>query len=220
MYAELGEAVNDDRYRRAAWAMNDDSFANFYRPQRGLLLERIAQDNRELPAPLGTTVNPGHVIEDMWFTIHIARDAIAAGRDVAKWQQRIALACQIIRRHIEAGWDKEFGGLFLAIDADGRADVDYKFADTKVWWPQTEALYATLLAHELTGEPWAMQWHRKVLDWSLAHYPVKVYGEWTQKLDRQGRPITEVVALPVKDPFHLPRAVIYCIDMLERMTSK
>ena len=30
----------------------------------------------------------------------------------------------------------------------------------------------------------------------------------------------EVVALPVKDPFHLPRAVIYMIKVLERLASE
>ena len=34
-------------------------------------------------------------------------------------------------------------------------------------------------------------------------------------LDRQGRPITELIALPVKDPFHLPRAAMLIPDVLE-----
>ena len=55
--------------------MSDDIFDNFVRPDRDLLLERIAADNSEYPPPLGTAVVPGHVIEDMWFQIHIARDA-------------------------------------------------------------------------------------------------------------------------------------------------
>ena len=33
-------------------------------------------------------------------------------------------------------------------------------------------------------------------------------GEWRQRLDRAGQPVTELIALPVKDPFHLPRAAL------------
>jgi N-acylglucosamine 2-epimerase len=56
-----------------------------------------------------------------------------------------------------------------------------------------------------------------VHDLSFKHYPVPEHGEWTQKLDRQFRKITDVVALPVKDPFHLPRAIMLCVESLARM---
>ncbi len=209
---ELGEQLGEQRYLDASEALSEEVFEHFYRPGRDLLLERIGQDNSELPSPEGTAVVPGHVIEDMWFQIHIAR-----GRDR---RERIAQACRIIRRHLEVGWDEPFGGLLLAVDADGREQVGWKFPDTKLWWPHTEALYATLLAHEHTGEAWAMEWHEKVRQYSFSHYPDREHGEWTQKLNRRGEPISEVVALPVKDPFHLPRALINCIDLLERLTGR
>ena len=40
-------------------------------------------------------------------------------------------------------------------------------------------------------------------------------GEWRQKLNRDLTPMTTVVALPVKDPFHLPRSLILQIELLE-----
>ena len=211
VFWELGEHLGNRRYLDAAGELSDEVFRHFYRPDRDLLLERIAADSSEYPPPEGTAVVPGHVIEDMWFQIHIAR-----GRGD---RSRIGEACRIIRRHLEVGWDDEYGGLFLAVDADGRDEVGWKFADTKLWWPHTEALYATLLAYEQAGEDWALDWHERVRQYSFAHYPVAGHGEWTQRLDRRGQAITEVVALPVKDPFHLPRALIYCIDALERMTG-
>ncbi|KPK84437.1 MAG: hypothetical protein AMJ81_05520, partial [Phycisphaerae bacterium SM23_33] len=217
---ELGQHTGDGRYTSAAAEMSDDIFNHFYRPDRDLLLERIALDNSEYPPPLGTAVVPGHVIEDMWFQIHIAAGGCSApGPGGRGDERRIAQACRIIRRHLEVGWDDQYGGLFLAVDADGRDEIGWDYADTKLWWPHTEALYATLLAYEHTGEPWALDWHEKVRRYSFAHYPVAEHGEWTQKLTRQGRPLTQVVALPVKDPFHLPRALICCIDVLERLTG-
>jgi N-acylglucosamine 2-epimerase len=209
---DLGQFLNDDRYRRVALEMSDEVFRDFYRPEWDLIVERVTLDGKAAPSPAGTAVLPGHAIEDMWFQMHIARER----GDTA----RIARAVQLIRRHLEAGWDDEYGGLYLAIDAAGGKEVDWGFADSKLWWPHTEALYALLLAYEHCREPWCLEWVERVHDYSYSHYPVKEHGEWTQKLDRQGRPFTQTVALPVKDPFHLPRALIYCIDVLERLTGE
>jgi len=206
---ELGRFTHRQRYLDAASEMSDDVFNHFYRPQRDVILERIAADNREYPPPQGTAVVPGHVIEDMWFQIHIARDK----HDGA----RIREACRLIRRHLQLGWDRQYDGLLLAVDANGRQDVAWQFHDSKLWWPHTEALYALLLAYEHTRQPWCLQWYDKVHEYSFTHYPVPNHGEWTQKLDRQGKPFAETVALPVKDPFHLPRALIYCIEVLDRL---
>ena len=68
--------------------------------------------------------------------------------------------------------------------------------------------------------PWWLEWHERVREYSFAHYPVSPHGEWRQKLDRQDRPLEETVALPVKDPFHLPRALICCIDVLDRLSRR
>jgi N-acylglucosamine 2-epimerase len=78
-----------------------------------------------------------------------------------------------------------------------------------------EALYATLLAYELTGHDWCLAWHKKVADWAWSHFPMPNCGEWYQRLNRLGQPISEVIALPVKDPFHLPRGAIMIVQLME-----
>jgi len=148
----------------------------------------------------------------MWFQILIAQSLDD--------QPVIDCALATIHHHLEIGWDPEYSGLFLGVDADGRPEVGWRFADTKIWWPHTEALYATLWAHERCGEEWCLDWYRRIHDYSFTHFPVKDHGEWTQKLDRRGNKITDLVGLPVKDPFHLPRALIYCIDVLERLAGE
>lgn len=208
-FHELADATGDAEIRRAAIEHHRRVMEVFLRPQRDVVLEFLASDGRELPPPQGTAVLPGHAIESMWFQMHIAR----ANNDRAVCQ----VAARTIQRHLELGWDPEFGGLFLAVDADGRPEVGWAHAQTKLWWPHTEALYATLLAYETTGEPWCLEWHERVRQYSYAHYPVPQHGEWRQKLDRQGRPITATLVLPVKDPFHLPRALMYCVEVLERL---
>jgi N-acylglucosamine 2-epimerase len=132
--------------------------------------------------------------------------------------ERVRQAIETIKWNVELGWDDEYGGLFLARDAAGETPW-WKFAEAKIWWPHTEALYALLLAYELSQERWCLEWFEKVHNYAFSHYPATPYGEWTQKLDRQGRKFTETVALPVKDPFHLPRALIYCIEVLQRLAE-
>ncbi|MEX2445605.1 MAG: AGE family epimerase/isomerase [Alkalispirochaeta sp.] len=181
-----------------------------WREDRQVLLEWLKEDGGETEPPKGTAVVPGHAIESMWFQIHIA----LAEND----RETVDKALHIMRRHLELGWDDHYGGLFLAIDADGREEIAWDHAEKKLWWPHTEALYGTLLAHELSGESWAMEWHHRVRDWSYTHFPVPEKGEWTQKLDRQGNILTDTLVLPVKDPFHLPRALIYMVALLRNGT--
>src|SRR2546430_1774446 len=149
---------------------------------------------------------PGHAIESMWFMLRLARRR--------KDRDMIRRAAEVLRWHLEAGWDPEFGGILLGIDADGRPP-SLANAEKKLWWPHTEALYALLLAHHLTGERWCEEWYGRVHEWSFAHFAMPETGEWRQRLDRTGRPVKDLIALPVKDPFHLPRAVILILQLLE-----
>ncbi len=203
-YAELTE---DTMARSSALGLVKEIFDHFYRSDRDLILERVSQEGAELPAPRGTVILPGHGVENMWFQIHIAR---AANR-----RDRIPLCCHLIKRNLELGWDQEFGGLFLAVDANGKTEPDWAFADAKLWWPHTEALYASLLAYTETGDMDFLTWFHRILNYSLANYPVSGHGEWRQRLNRQGLPFSDTVALPVKDPFHLPRALLLCLELLE-----
>jgi N-acylglucosamine 2-epimerase len=177
----------------------------FVRPDRRVLLEFLDDRYEEVPPNEGTFVMPGHAIESMWFVLHVARRR--GDRNL------IRRAAEVIRWHLEAGWDKEYGGIFLGIDVEGNPPF-LPHAEKKPWWPHTEALYALLLASELTGEKWCMEWYEKVHDWSFSHYPAP-HGEWRQRADRQGQPVDDVIALPVKDPFHLPRAATLIVELLE-----
>ncbi|MBI4582157.1 MAG: AGE family epimerase/isomerase [Planctomycetes bacterium] len=209
VFHELALATGDAEVRQAADVHHRRVMELFLRSDRGLLLEWLRADGGEFAPPRGTAVIPGHAIESMWFQMHIARehnDMVALDR-----------ACEAIRRHLEIGWDQEYGGLFYAVDADGEAEVGWPFAEAKLWWPHAEALYATLLAYEHCRRDWCLEWHERLREWSYTHFPVPRHGEWYQKLDRRGQPFADVVALPVKDPFHLPRALMLCVECLDRL---
>ena len=125
---------------------------------------------------------------------------------------------KVIEKYLEKGWDSEYGGIFLACSADGGIPVWHQ-PDSKVWWPAAEALYALLKAYELTGEEWCMKWYREVHEYAFRVYPDREHGDWHQNLDRYGKVIPVVVKnLAVKDPFHLPRALIYSITTLRKLS--
>ncbi len=46
------------------------------------------------------------------------------------------------------------------------------------------------------------------------------HGEWIQRLDRHGRGIDNIAAMPVKDPFHLARSLIHCSKVLEQLAAR
>ena len=129
---------------------------------------------------------------------------------------RCLLTDDILPWWLRHAMDRECGGVCSCIRDDG-GEPYLPNADTKIWWPHTEALCGALMAYEASRESWCLDWYAKAHSWSFSHFPDPVHGEWTQRLDRRGDRIDKVVALPVKDPFHLPRAIIYAIESLERM---
>lgn len=176
---------------------------------------------------LGRYINPGHTIEDMWFIIHQARKT--GNREM------ILKAAKIIDRTFKAGWDEEFGGLLLFADMEGGRPkgeisgfekekmVEKVLNDwsSKLWWPHSEALYSLLLAYGLTGDAGFIEMYSKVHEYTFNTFPNpdRELGEWIQIRDRQGLPEQKLVALPVKDPFHIARNIILIIELLEKMLS-
>lgn len=204
---ELAQTTGDAAVEAAAGEYAGRVMRHFVRPRRQCILEFLDSDYNEIGAPEGTFVEPGHAIESMWFVLHWA---IRKKRHAV-----VRRAVEVIRWHLEKGWDPEYGGIYLGIDAEGHPPF-LPNSEKKMWWPHTEALYALLLAHKLTGERWCREWYERVHEWSFAHFAMPEAGEWRQRLDRTGKPITGLVALPVKDPFHLPRAAILIHQLLGR----
>lgn len=210
VFHELGRYLKDQTILEAGLQQAEEIMNAFLRPDSGLIYEYVALNNELINSDQGRAVVPGHAIESMWFMIHIYQ----------YWQNqpKIDQAVGVIKRHIEYGWDEQYGGILLSRDAAGD-EPWWPFASSKLWWPHTEALYALLLAYEQSKEDWPLEWFSKVHEYAFSHYPVPIFGEWTQKLDRRGHKFQETVALPVKDPFHLPRALIYCLEVLERLSA-
>jgi N-acylglucosamine 2-epimerase len=173
-----------------------------------LVLENVAPDGSCVDSPAGRHLNPGHAIEAGWFLQH--------------WAQRLgradlsATAIDMVRWSHELGWDKEHGGLFYFLDAEGFSPTALEWG-MKLWWPHCEALYAHLLTFSLTGDEGDWQRFLATDAYSFAHFPDREFGEWFGYLDRQGQVTHRFKGGPYKGCFHVPRALLLVRNLLETM---
>lgn len=185
----------------------------------------LRSHNEFLDNLLGMHANPGHTIEDMWF--------MADAADILREKDMIPRLCAIVKRALAIGWDSEYGGIlhYASVfggeptgDTGGVADepmlrqVLAGWGD-KLWWVHSEALYTTMLCYSLSGDGEFLAWHDRVHEYTFSHFPNpdKTVGEWLQILRRDGTPEDKVVALPVKDPYHITRDLILLVELLDRM---
>ena len=206
-YDCLGKVLGRDDIREEGHKLALEVINKFYVKEKDAVLEFIMEDGSFSDTPEGRSCVPGHAIECMWFLINIFEDRNET--------ENIKKCCDIIKRHIELAIDKERGGLFLALDIDGKEPVFWGKPTYKPWWVQLETLVATAYAYKYTGDEWFMDIHKKVNEFAFSHYP-NGYGDWINWLDKDGN-VGETAALPVKDPFHLPRALMYLVEVFEQL---
>lgn len=202
-YNCLGKATGRQDIVDIAHGLAMEVLNNFYVAEKDAILEFVNVDGSFSDTPEGRSCVPGHAIECMWFLINIFE----------QWNEpeNIQKCCRIIRRHIELAWDEEKGGLRLALDIDGKEPIFWGKPTYKPWWVQVETLVATAYAWKHTKDSWFLDMHKKVNEYAFSHYP-NGYGDWYNWLDNDGN-VGQTAALPVKDPFHLPRGLIYLCDL-------
>lgn len=172
----------------------------FIHPEFKALLEMVGPDGELIDTLNGRVINPGHCIETAWFLLEESK--------YRGWDENIKnMALQILDWSWEWGWDNEFGGIINFRDCKGFPAQDYS-QDMKFWWPQTEAVIATLYAYEATGDPKYLEMHALANDWTYEHLPDPAYGEWFGYLHRDGSVAQPAKGNLFKGPFHIPRMLI------------
>lgn len=86
--------------------------------------------------------------------------------------------------------------------------------DYKLWWPHAEAIYSCLRFYEATGNTDFLHWYEKIKAYTFAVFPSDTGMEWIQIRKQDGEPLERVVALPVKDPYHILRMHLLAIQIL------
>ena len=203
---QLCDTVGDDHA-----ASRIDGFVEqirgFVKDDLRCVFEQLSPDGGVVDHFSERTLNPGHAIEGAWFILHEAKrrsgDADLEG-----------LGCRMLDYMWERGWDQEHGGILYFRDPDDKPVMEY-WQDMKFWWPQCEAIIATLLAYRMTGREKYAEWHRMIHDYAERTFHDAEHGEWFGYLHRDGRISTAMKGNHYKGPFHLPRMQWYCWQLLE-----
>jgi len=194
--------------------------------EHDVLHEVITNKNQFFSQILGQHQNPGHTIEDVWFLLDTS--------DICKHPERKAKILRVMKKALVNGWDEQYGGLlhFCGVDG-GKPDGQILgvedepmtqqlsgWAD-KLWWVHSEALYSTLRCYIESSDNDFLDWFKKVMDYTFATFPHpnREIGEWIQIRSRDGSMQEKVVALPVKDPFHIARNFILILEMLAQKSE-
>jgi len=186
----------------------DELFRYFVKSDRKVLLETVAEDGSMTEGCEGRCLNPGHAIETSWFLMVEAR----RNGDSALMSK----ALEILEWSIERGWDQEYGGLYSFLDLDGRQPAQIEW-DMKYFWPHNEAAIATLMAYSVTGDRRWERWFETLHEYSFAHFPDRVHGEWFGYLHRDGSVANTVKGNHYKVCFHIPRFMLTVIGLLDSL---
>lgn len=208
--------VDEERralYEERAAKCVEDMFRYHVKPELKCTLENVAEDGSpRLYYTEGRVVNPGHDIEGVWFLLEHAK------RTGDK--ELVTKAAQMFDWAIEAGWDKEYGGLLYFIDCLGRPPEAYEH-DMKLWWPHNEIMISALMLYRDTRNEKYLDWFDQTLDYCREHFSDPAYGEWYGYLRRDGRPTEPPCkGSTFKGPFHLPRMLIMCDQMLNGLLAE
>lgn len=190
---------------------------------------RGSADEHPVASALLQYANPGHTLE----TYGLLYDhADLAGR--AGWNTKILE--EGILETLRAAWDTNAGGLFSfivpEISTGPGPDLELLFGSDdplsgeplfstvrrdwslKLWWPHVEGMYTTLALAMKTDSNALHEWYHRLRDYTFRIFPDPVGQEWLHIRDRTGKPLRRVVALPIKDPYHIARCLLKILLLL------
>ena len=201
-------------YNERAAKCVEEIFQYHFKPELGCTLENVGP-NGEFRGEVteGRVVNPGHDIECSWFLMEDANRTTGN-------QKQFDTARKIFDLAINAGWDKEYGGLLYFIDCLGNPPESYEH-DMKLWWPHNEILIASMMLYRDTGCEEYLEWFNKTLDYCKTYFADDEFGEWYGYLRRDGKPTMPAAkGSTFKGPFHLPRMLMMVDTMIGQILDR
>ncbi|AKD05375.1 AGE family epimerase/isomerase [Pontibacter korlensis] len=183
----------------------------FYQPDTGLIMENVYPDGNVSDSFEGRVVNPGHILEAMWFIM----DQAVRLDD----QALISRTVEVAMRALDYGWDKQLGGILYFKDVKGFPPQQLEW-DQKLWWVHIEALVCLLKGYQHTGDERCWEWFQRVHEYTWTRFPDPGYGEWFGYLNRQGEPLLSLKGGKWKGCFHVPRGLYQCWKALEAIAEK
>lgn len=186
----------------------DEIECYFVKDDLEVVMETVGENGGIIDHFDGRLLNPGHAIEAAWFIMQEGK--------IRGIQAYVDLGLRMLDYMWKRGWDEEFGGILYFRDLHNGPVQEY-WHDMKFWWPQNEAIIATLQAWILTRDPKYGRWYQSIHDWAYRHFPDNEHGEWYGYLHRDGRISTDLKGNMWKSFFHLPRMQFQCASLLSQI---
>jgi N-acylglucosamine 2-epimerase len=215
---EMREIEDDSKLTKLIAKYVQDELYTYTKDEYKIMFERVRPDGSvDMDNPEGRSVTPGHCLESAWFCL---REGLALSD-----QKIIDRSCDLIEWTMEMCWDNKHGGLYNFLDYKGLPpghhdegwgeNMDW---DEKLFWVHSEGLYAILLAYSVNKDNKFLQLFEKLHRWTFEHFPDREYGEWYGYLRRDGS-ISQDLKGGIKAFFHIPRALLNCYLLLNKMTQ-
>ncbi len=200
------ETWDDPNYLVMADEMVELFYKRFFDQKRSLLGEYYDADLGRHPEK-GLIVEPGHYFEWIWL--------LKKHEDVHGDPGKHDEACfRLLDFANEHGWDKEHGGIYDELNADGKV-----IKDTKRLWPFAEALKANALMLDSGGDKDFVKDRISEMIRIFRDRYMDERGFWTEWLNRDLSPATGY--MPGTTPYHVYFGVMESRDVMARRgTSK
>lgn len=191
----------------------------FLRDEKELILEAVTRDNQMDLSPEGLFVNPGHSLESMWFCLE-------AGR-IHENEGVIRRALQGVDWTARVGWDSQFGGIFAYLDADGKIPEPFDWHketntawDDKIWWVNCESLCCFAMSYAASLDEKYLEMFAKQYDFCIKHFFDPQFGEWYERLYRDGTVKVSDKGTKWKCAYHLVRSLVQAMTAFERIQKR
>jgi mannobiose 2-epimerase len=152
-------------------------------------------------------VSYGHDIENVWLTM----DAAAAlGVPLSYYRDLYETLWDYT---LEYGYDEAHGGLYFYGPFEEPAT-----SRIKAWWVQAETITSALRMYELTGEEAYAEAFADTYEFIDEYHMDREAGEWHSGITDDLDPVGRKGAI-YKGAYHNGRALLECIDTLERLRN-
>lgn len=207
---EIGRVDSDSIYAEMVDVAVDHLLNHFLKTDEQALHETVGLSGERLSTPQGRLIVPGHGIHFSWVLLEEASQ-----RNDPKLERA---GLDLLDGSLDWGWDKDYGGIFNFIDVERKPLLQLEW-DMKPWWSHNEALYATLLAHHMTGEAKYLEWYETIHRYTFSHFPDPEFGEWYGYLHRDGSLASLAKGSMWKCVFHVASSMWQCLTLLEKMAG-
>jgi N-acylglucosamine 2-epimerase len=181
-----------------------------------LVFEAVTRKNKLDLSSVGLFINPGHSLESMWFCLETGR--------IHENKATIQRALQGVDWTYRVGWDSVYGGIFSYLNADGRTPEPFDWHretntawDDKIWWVNCESLCCFAVSYAASLDKKYLVMFEKQYDFCMKYFYDPQYGEWYERLYRDGSVKVADKGTKWKCAYHLVRSLVQSITAFERI---